>query len=33
MFTMLLSWQSHCESLLNFSDECRTAPRGCRPSD
>ena len=31
---MLLSlWQSYCGSSLCSSDECSTAPNGCRPSD
>jgi len=27
MFTVLSSWQSHCESSPGSFDECRTAPR------
>jgi len=28
MFTVLSSWQSHCESSLGSFDECRMAPSG-----
>jgi len=31
MFTVLSSWQSHCESSPGSYDECRTAPSGRRP--
>jgi len=31
MFTVLSSWQSHCESSLGSFDECRMAPSGRRP--
>ena len=31
MFTMLSSWQSHCESSPSSFDECRMAPSGRRP--
>jgi len=31
MFTVLSSWQSHCESSPGSFDECRTAPSGRRP--
>ena len=31
MFTVLSSWQSHCESSPGSFDECRMAPSGRRP--
>jgi len=31
MFTVLSSWQSHCESSPGLFDECKTAPSSCRP--
>jgi len=31
VFTVLSSWQSHCESSPGLFDECRTAPSGRRP--
>ena len=31
MFTVLSSWQSHCESSPGSFDECRMAPSGGRP--
>jgi len=30
---LLSSWQSHCKSSPSSSDECRTVPSGCSPSD
>ena len=31
MFTVLSSWQNHCESSPGSFDKCRTAPSGRRP--